>query len=136
MARKAVAAARRAFDATQWSTDADLRADLAELAERTGPHVDLQLELDREVPQEVSRSALRLVQEAVAAVAAAAPELVRELVVIDITPGISPNGGAAQLREFFAGPTDWASRDELVDRALAFGLGGQRAAAELEGMTA
>jgi len=51
-----------AAPAEQASTD--LRADLAELAERTGPHVDLQLELDREVPQEVSRSALRLVQEA------------------------------------------------------------------------
>lgn len=59
-----------------------------------------------------------------AAVAASAPDLVRDLVVVDITPGIDPNGGAAQLRAFFAGPTDWASRDEVVDRALAFGLGG------------
>ncbi|MET2012145.1 alpha/beta hydrolase [Microbacterium chocolatum] len=59
-----------------------------------------------------------------AAVAASAPELVRDLVVVDITPGIDPNGGAAQLRAFFAGPTDWATRDEVVDRALAFGLGG------------
>lgn len=65
-----------------------------------------------------------------AAVAATSPDLVRELVVVDITPGISPKGGPAQLREFFSGPTDWASRDELVDRALAFGLGGSRAAAE------
>lgn len=65
-----------------------------------------------------------------AAVAASRPDLVREVIVVDITPGIDPNGGAAQLREFFAGPTDWASRDELVERALAFGLGGSRAAAE------
>jgi pimeloyl-ACP methyl ester carboxylesterase len=65
-----------------------------------------------------------------AAVAASRPELVREVVVIDITPGQDPQGGASQLRQFFAGPTDWASRDELVERALAFGLGGSRTAAE------
>ncbi len=65
-----------------------------------------------------------------AAVAASRPDLVRELVVIDITPGVDPDAGPTQIREFFAGPTDWASRDELVDRALAFGLGGTRAAAE------
>ena len=51
------------------------------------------------------------------------------MVVVDITPGISPNGGPAQLRDFFAGPTDWSSRDELVERALSFGLGGSPAAA-------
>ena len=65
-----------------------------------------------------------------AAVAASRPDLVRELVVIDITPGIDSNAGPTQIREFFAGPTDWASRDELVERALAFGLGGSRRAAE------
>lgn len=65
-----------------------------------------------------------------AAVAASRPDLVDQVVIIDITPGIDPNGGAAQLRQFFAGPTDWATRDEMVDRALAFGLGGSRRAAE------
>lgn len=64
-----------------------------------------------------------------AAVAAQHPELVRELVVIDITPGIDPDGNASQIRAFFAGPTDWASRDELVERALSFGLGGTPEAA-------
>jgi pimeloyl-ACP methyl ester carboxylesterase len=64
-----------------------------------------------------------------AAVAASRPDLVRALVVIDISPGIDANGGASQLREFFAGPTDWADRDELVARALSFGLGGSSAAA-------
>jgi pimeloyl-ACP methyl ester carboxylesterase len=65
-----------------------------------------------------------------ATVAASRPDLVRELVVIDITPGVDPDAGPTQIRDFFAGPTDWASRDELVDRALAFGLGGSREAAE------
>ena len=65
-----------------------------------------------------------------AAVAASHPELVRELVIIDITPGVDPNAGPTQIRDFFAGPTEWATRDEMVDRALAFGLGGTRRAAE------
>ncbi|MDF2920885.1 MAG: 2-(acetamidomethylene)succinate hydrolase, partial [Microbacterium sp.] len=38
--------------------------------------------------------------------------------------GLDSNAGPSQIRDFFAGPVDWASRDELVDRALAFGLGG------------
>ncbi len=59
-----------------------------------------------------------------AAVAAAHPEAVSRVVVVDITPGVDPNAGPSQIREFFAGPTDWESRDELVERALAFGLGG------------
>ena len=65
-----------------------------------------------------------------AAVAASAPDLVRALVIVDIAPGLDPQGGASQIREFFAGPTDWTSRAELVDRALAFGLGGDRTSAE------
>lgn len=64
-----------------------------------------------------------------AAVAATRPDLVERLVIVDITPGVDPAAGPRQVREFFAGPTDWASREELVDRALAFGLGGSRAAA-------
>lgn len=64
-----------------------------------------------------------------AALAARHPELVRELVVVDITPGIDPAGDASQIRAFFAGPTDWASREELVERALSFGLGGSPEAA-------
>jgi pimeloyl-ACP methyl ester carboxylesterase len=64
-----------------------------------------------------------------AAVAASRPDLVRALVVVDITPGVNPDAGPSQLRDFFAGPTDWATRDELVERALAFGLGGTPEAA-------
>ncbi|MFL1999723.1 alpha/beta fold hydrolase [Microbacterium sp. A1-JK] len=59
-----------------------------------------------------------------APVAASAPDAVSRLLIVDITPGVDPDAGPTQVRTFFAGPTDWASRDELVDRALAFGLGG------------
>ncbi len=65
-----------------------------------------------------------------AAVASARPDLVRELITVDITPGIDTSAGPAALREFYAGPTDFASRDELVDRAMSFGLGGSRADTE------
>lgn len=63
-----------------------------------------------------------------AALAAARSDLVAKLVVIDITPGIDTSAGPAALREFYAGPTDFATRDELVDRAMAFGFGSTRAA--------
>ncbi|MBO0980566.1 alpha/beta fold hydrolase [Microbacterium sp. SD291] len=65
-----------------------------------------------------------------AALAAARPDLVAELIVVDITPGIDVSAGPAALREFYAGPTDFATRDELVDRAIAFGFGGARADTE------
>ncbi|MGN7948185.1 alpha/beta fold hydrolase [Microbacterium sp. 22215] len=61
-----------------------------------------------------------------AALAAARPDLVAELIVVDITPGIDTSAGPAALREFYAGPTDFATRDELVDRAIALGFGGSR----------
>lgn len=60
-----------------------------------------------------------------AALAHAHPELVRELLIVDITPGIDTTGGPAALREFYR-VSDFASRDELVERAIAFGLGGSR----------
>lgn len=59
-----------------------------------------------------------------AALTARHPELVSALVIVDITPGIDPNGEAAQIGAFFAGPTDWASREELTARAVSFGFGG------------
>lgn len=65
-----------------------------------------------------------------ARVAAQHPDLVREVIVVDITPGIDTSHGPAILREFYAGPTDFASRDDLVERAVAFGMGGSRANTE------
>lgn len=61
-----------------------------------------------------------------AALAASRADLVSEVVVVDITPGIDTSGGPAALREFYAGPTDFDSRDVLVDRAIEFGFGGSR----------
>ncbi|CAH0136618.1 Lipase LipV [Microbacterium sp. Bi121] len=61
-----------------------------------------------------------------AAVASTHPELVRELVIVDITPGIDTSGGPSALRAFYEGPTDFATRDELVDRAMSLGFGSTR----------
>lgn len=60
-----------------------------------------------------------------AALARSHPALVRDVIIVDITPGIDATGGPAELREFFR-VSDFANRDELVDRAMAFGLGGSR----------
>ncbi|MCI1017694.1 alpha/beta hydrolase [Microbacterium sp. C5A9] len=65
-----------------------------------------------------------------AALAARRPDLVAALIVVDITPGIDTSAGPAALREFYAGPTDFASRDELVDRAMSLGFGGTRSETE------
>lgn len=62
-------------------------------------------------------------------VAARHPERVRELVLVDIVPGLDTDAAPAVLRDFYA-VTDFASRDEAVDRAQAFGFGGSRADTE------
>ena len=56
------------------------------------------------------------------AVAAARPELVRRLVLVDISPGLVVEGGN-QVRDFLAGPESFESRDEIVERAASFGFG-------------
>lgn len=60
-----------------------------------------------------------------ARVAAEHPERVSDLIVIDITPGLDVDAAPAVLRDFYA-VTDFASRDEAVDRAQSFGFGGTR----------
>ncbi len=65
-----------------------------------------------------------------AALAATRPDLVSELVIVDITPGVDVSAGPAALRAFYAGPTDFASRDELVEKAMSLGFGGTRSETE------
>lgn len=108
--------------------DSSWRTDAAYVARVLAPDVAIGMDAWTDRPQLLVGQSLGGLTAA--AVAASRPDLVRELVVIDITPGIDSNAGPTQIRDFFAGPTDWATRDELVDRALAFGLGGSRAAAE------
>jgi pimeloyl-ACP methyl ester carboxylesterase len=107
--------------------DSSWRDDMAYVARSLAPDAAAGMQAWTDRPQLLVGHSLGGLTAA--AVAASRPDLVRELVIIDITPGIDPDGGAAQLREFFAGPADWASREELVERALAFGLGGSPATA-------
>ncbi|WP_194409035.1 alpha/beta fold hydrolase [Microbacterium cremeum] len=102
--------------------DSSWRSDAAYVARVLAPDVAAGMDAWTDVPQVLVGQSLGGLTAA--AVAASRPDLVRELVVIDITPGVDSNAGPTQIREFFAGSVDWASRDELVDRALAFGLGG------------
>lgn len=62
---------------------------------------------------------------AASSVAAEHPELVRELVLVDIVPGLDTDAAPAVLRDFYA-VTDFASRDAATDRAQEFGFGGSR----------
>ncbi|MFT4219440.1 MAG: alpha/beta hydrolase [Microbacterium sp.] len=107
--------------------DSSWRADAAYTARVLAPDVIAGMDAWTDEPQTLVGHSLGGLTAA--AVAASRPDLVRRLVIVDITPGIDPDGNASALREFFAGPADWASRDELVERALAFGLGGSRTAA-------
>lgn len=102
--------------------DSSWRSDATYIARVLAPDVAAGMDAWTDAPQVLVGQSLGALTAA--AVAASRPDLVRELVVIDITPGVDANAGPTQIREFFAGPTDWGSRDELVDRALAFGLGG------------
>ena len=105
-----------------WRDDADYRP-------RTlAPDIAAALEAWTDAPQVLVGQSLGGI--VAAAVAAEHPDLVHSLILVDVTPGIDRGAGPAELRAFFAGPTDFATRDELVDRAMAFGLGGDRAATE------
>lgn len=108
--------------------DSSWRDDAAYVARVLAPDVQAAMDAWTSTPQVLVGQSLGGLTAA--AVAAARPDLVRDLVIVDITPGVDPSEGPSQLRAFFAGPTDWATRDELVERALAFGLGGARSAAE------
>ncbi|MGO1413775.1 MAG: alpha/beta fold hydrolase [Microbacterium gubbeenense] len=57
-------------------------------------------------------------------VASARPDLVSDLILVDIVPGIG-SGGPSQLSAFYA-RLEFESVDDVLDHALAFGLGGSR----------
>jgi pimeloyl-ACP methyl ester carboxylesterase len=59
------------------------------------------------------------------ALAAARPDLVRSIVLVDASPGLQV-GDARQVSEFLAGPQVFGSREEIVDGALAAGIGSDR----------
>lgn len=64
-----------------------------------------------------------------ATLAAQHPDLVRELVLVDIVPGLDTDAAPAILRKFYQ-VTEFESRAAAVERAEAFGFGGSRADTE------
>jgi pimeloyl-ACP methyl ester carboxylesterase len=65
-------------------------------------------------------SALKLVAEH--------PALVRHLVLLDITPGVTPDDGGSAIREFIAGQKHFETVEDIIDRAIAFNIGHDREA--------
>lgn len=61
-----------------------------------------------------------------ARVASLAPGLARALVLVDITPGLRPREDASAVVGFLSGPRDFADVDEVVDRAIEYGIGSDR----------
>jgi pimeloyl-ACP methyl ester carboxylesterase len=53
------------------------------------------------------------------ALTGAAPELVRRLVLVDVTPGVD-EGKASAITAFIAGPESFASFDEMLERTVLF----------------
>ena len=105
---------------SDWRADADYRPD------RLAPDVARALGSFSHSP--VSLLGHSLGGLTAALVAAGSPALVRRLVVVDITPGVSPSSDAGAVAEFITGQRDYGTVDEIVDRAIRFGIGSDRAA--------
>ncbi len=105
---------------SDWRADADYRPD------RLAPDVAPAIESFSRRPIALLGHSLGGLTAAL--VAASRPALVRRLVVVDITPGVSPSGDAGAVAEFITGQRDYGSIDEIVDRAIRFGIGSNRTA--------
>ncbi|AYG04380.1 alpha/beta fold hydrolase [Gryllotalpicola protaetiae] len=55
----------------------------------------------------------------------ARPELVASLVLVDVSPGLRP-ADASSVRDFLAGPLVFDSREQIVELAVASGIGSDR----------
>lgn len=104
--------------------DSTWRADADYAPARLAPDVIRLLEEFTDRPQILVGQSLGGLTAAV--VAAGRPDLVKATVLVDITPGTSEGEGVDALRAFFL-EVDFADRETMVERALAFGLGGNRA---------
>lgn len=118
--RPAVALDLPGHGRSDWRADADYRP------ERLAP--DVAAALERLAPRPVALLGHSLGGLTAALTAAARPELVTRLIVVDITPGVVPSGDARSVAEFIRGRRDYGTIDEIVDRAIEFGIGRDRSA--------
>ncbi|MEV8337410.1 alpha/beta hydrolase [Leucobacter sp. NPDC077196] len=105
---------------SDWRADADYRPET--LA------ADVLAALDRFAPPPVTLVGHSLGGLTAALVAASRPDLVSQVILIDITPGVSPARDTGSVRDFIQGQRDFGSIDEIVTRAQRFGIGRDAAA--------
>lgn len=58
--------------------------------------------------------------------ATAVSDRLRGLILVDITPGVRLQSDAGAISDFISGQRDFASLEEMVDRAIAYGIGEDR----------
>jgi pimeloyl-ACP methyl ester carboxylesterase len=54
------------------------------------------------------------------------PDLVSQVILVDVTPETSESANAATVAEFISGQRSFHSIDEMIDRAIDFGIGTDR----------
>lgn len=105
---------------SDWRDDADYRP------ETLAPDVAEILDACTRTPVTLVGHSLGALTAAL--VAAARPDLVAGLVLIDLTPGIVPRRDASSVQEFITGQRDFAALEDMVERAIRFGIGTDREA--------
>lgn len=100
---------------SDWRTDGDYRPD--HLSD------DVTTALEHLTSSPVTLVGHSLGGLTAALTAATIPERVSHLVIIDITPGITPSSDASSVTEFITGQRDYGTIDEIVERAIRFGIG-------------
>lgn len=103
---------------SDWRDDANYRPDLIAL--------DVVVALDKLAPEPFTLVGHSLGGLTAIVVAALRPQLVQRLVMIDITPGIVPQQASGSVTEFITGQRAFDTHEEIVDRAVAFGIGTDR----------
>ncbi|WP_231580838.1 MULTISPECIES: alpha/beta fold hydrolase [unclassified Leucobacter] len=103
---------------SDWREDADYRPDLL------AP--DVALALDALAPGSTALVGHSLGGLTAILTASARADRTRALVLVDITPGVVPARDAGSVAEFITGQRSYADHEEIIDRAIAFGIGSSR----------
>ena len=105
---------------SDWRKDANYRPDY--LA------ADILLALDQLAPEPFYLVGHSLGGLTSSVLAAQLGDRVLGLAILDITPGIVPQSDAGDINDFISGQRAFASQEEMVERAISYGIGEDRAA--------